>query len=826
MNHPSPQQPPLHQRKRNFLQGLGNIMIQRGIPLPPQLTGVPYPASFDPSGSPWRTLDVSPADIGVVRLASRDVDLFKLWALVQQGGGSTKVHEQGMWGQVLPHFDLPEQFLQSNGAAQSTAAALRHYYNSIIGPFEEAYRKNMREQQQRALQQGRPQGGVPMSAGVPSRSGPNPMTGTFPPVGTLPAMNGNSSSGMLGQATAGNALQPTDTSLGGMNGVPFAASQGLAQTPHGSQLPTNGMSVAPDVRSLGPMDIPSQDGSSIAVTASGSNSSVPELEGDGRKRKVDELEDASGKRVRQRIGENSDPRNPGQPGPSGQSAAMNAAPRSRKPSRRKITYVPYAREVETAGGRDLDALQQEFAHAAQKPLRDLNDWGTIDVEALTMSIRSRIGTELSYALTTYTILTLVRIKDGSFLIAQTPDFFEELLDLLEEVAYNGVEDLDGDDHPDTPIITHRQLLNRLIEEGSDQFASLKPKQGVRDPSCGPQQRPGDIILAITNIIRNLSSTSENLDYLARHPRLQDILLRLCGLKKTPPDVTPVPLSPALSLNDLIVVRKDVLYFFVMVGPYSHLSASPSSPSVSEMRRARRAYELLVSYLIDPSEAVTPYAYLLLNGVQSNLQSNRPPSIVDSALEAFTRLSHTDDNRLVLHKAIPQEWLWSTVDAFVHRLPLDHSDFQILMRPEWLVYMERVIMSLYSIAFFAPPAIKKRMKTDRQLSFTKVYLRLIKRLSIYSPPDSRPTFAVSLRRAIETMKLVDEAGDSFDSSPSTMPTLSFGMGYGEHGEARVEKGMGILSGYQEEITWGLMVQRELDEPTFAELVSLVRVDPGP
>ena len=78
-------------RKRNFLNGLGNVMLQRGMPLPPQLTGVQPPQTYDISASPWRSLDVSTADIGVVRLAGKDVDLFKLWALVQQAGGSAKV---------------------------------------------------------------------------------------------------------------------------------------------------------------------------------------------------------------------------------------------------------------------------------------------------------------------------------------------------------------------------------------------------------------------------------------------------------------------------------------------------------------------------------------------------------------------------------------------------------------------------------------------------------------------------------------------------------------------------------------------------------------
>ena len=204
---------------------------------------------------------------------------------------------------MLPQFDLPDQFLQANGQPQSTAVALRHYYNNIIGPFEDAYRKNMaREQQQRALQQGRAQGGMPISGGGPPRSSMGPMSGTFPPVGTLPAMNGNTGSGMMGQHTAGNALQPTDTPLGGISGMQLPGSQGIVQTPQSSQLPMNGMGGAPDMRALGSMDATGLDGMNSPLTAFGSHGTMSEVEVDGRKRKVEELDDPNSKRVRQKIG--------------------------------------------------------------------------------------------------------------------------------------------------------------------------------------------------------------------------------------------------------------------------------------------------------------------------------------------------------------------------------------------------------------------------------------------------------------------------------------------------------------------------------------------
>ena len=85
------QQQSQQQRKRQFLTGLANVMLQRNTPLPPQLTNVPYPPNYDPSTSPWRNLEVSHQDLGVVRLAGKDIDLFRLWAVVQAAGGVQKV---------------------------------------------------------------------------------------------------------------------------------------------------------------------------------------------------------------------------------------------------------------------------------------------------------------------------------------------------------------------------------------------------------------------------------------------------------------------------------------------------------------------------------------------------------------------------------------------------------------------------------------------------------------------------------------------------------------------------------------------------------------
>jgi hypothetical protein len=79
------------QHKKQFLTGLANVHQARKDPLPPTLTGIPYPVGFDPNQSRWRSLEASQTEPGSVMLAGKPVDLYKLYAAVNAGGGWAKV---------------------------------------------------------------------------------------------------------------------------------------------------------------------------------------------------------------------------------------------------------------------------------------------------------------------------------------------------------------------------------------------------------------------------------------------------------------------------------------------------------------------------------------------------------------------------------------------------------------------------------------------------------------------------------------------------------------------------------------------------------------
>lgn len=78
----------LKSRREEFLKFVAGLMNARQTPLPSSITGIP--SVYDPATSPWKSIEPT-ADPGGFRLASKDVDLFKLWQLVLSQGGHAKV---------------------------------------------------------------------------------------------------------------------------------------------------------------------------------------------------------------------------------------------------------------------------------------------------------------------------------------------------------------------------------------------------------------------------------------------------------------------------------------------------------------------------------------------------------------------------------------------------------------------------------------------------------------------------------------------------------------------------------------------------------------
>lgn len=824
LNLPSRQPPnPAHVKpKQRFLTGLANFHISRGHPLPPALTGCPYPPNYDPASSPWKNLDCPSGEIGIFRLGGKDVDLLKLWNVVLQGGGFAKVTQQNGWPQISRHFDLLDSPPGMPSANQHPpAVVLARYYQILLLPFEEVLTRSAQEGNRK-----------PMTApGRPAGEMPDSVSNIPPPPGTA---------SQIGSITPSHSItvpidQPTISGIqtrpsGSPPGPP---SQPLPQSPCPPQAPpgsnSSGSFGLSEALAGNPLSQP-LGGTTLAQLPTGTANDHQDQDLSGLKRKL-ETDEVDGKRAKLKTGgtEMADPLPssiPSMDRPSTSSAppTTSSAPRSRSQlMRTKVEYIPLAREVDTYGGRDLNLLDEEYHRAQRRAIRDINEWGTVDIEALTMSIRSRLTVELSYALTTLTLLSTMKgpTPGSGFPIAQCTDLLEEVLDLLEDEAFDGVTDVQQ--HllaDDTRIPRHRELVTLVHDAESLPFAGLKGGQILGKKEQDPRHRPGTIVLTVTNIIRNLSVIPDNVQFLAKHERMLELVLRVSGIVVPGDGGLPRSASPFLTLSEVLQVRKDAIHILSNVAPMIVFPLD-SPPSDSTARTVARVFELVASIIVEPIDAVPPTQTLKLSGIP--FPNCRPPSLPDLTLDVFTRIAHLDQNRQVFSRVIPQEWIWRLLESLVRRLPVSDSDFAFLSREPWLSYLEKATMAIYAISFLSPPELKKRIKCDRSLRFSQVMIRMVQRLlTTSSVPEARTWFMVTARRAIEAMKVVDDGEDAFDTSQSTQPTLAFGMGFGETGEMVVEKGTGMLAG-RRDVAWDLLMQRDLDPVLFGELESLMRVD---
>jgi SWI/SNF chromatin-remodeling complex subunit SWI1 len=230
---------------------------------------------------------------------------------------------------------------------------------------------------------------------------------------------------------------------------------------------------------------------------------------------------------------------------------------------------------------------------------DNNQWGNVDTEALTMSIRSRLSTELSYALMTFTLLSTMRGQTAGsrFPIFQCVDLLDEMLDLLMDQVFDSAEDLPESIGPDNDpyITTNQELVNTVYKVESQPFAVLQYHQGSKDPDLGPRQQPANVMLAIINIIRTIP---DNLEFISRHQRLVDLILCVCRVvqvKGGPPSAA----SSILSLGDLVTVHKDTLYTLTNIAGLIQFSSN-AAPSEATLRMANQAFQLIASYFFEPT----------------------------------------------------------------------------------------------------------------------------------------------------------------------------------------------------------------------------------
>jgi hypothetical protein len=406
-----------------------------------------------------------------------------------------------------------------------------------------------------------------------------------------------------------------------------------------------------------------------------------------------------------------------------------------------------------------------------------------------MSLKSRLGSEVAFALNSLTVISnTMRLSPNDpngipFALASCPDLLDELVDLLEETAF-GNEDTWDDDEEEVvpsktvgdgprPFLTYRDMF-RLVSEDEAELASevrsiLKAAEERGDLGLCPLGAI-ETVSAIMNLLRNFSISEDNAMMMAGRPRITDVLVRVAGMSLKRDGIPPTSRAPLqVSIVDAIALRKDSLETIVNFGLQIRLARHSTENVILII-------QLVLFFLVDVDQT----EQLLLD--ISTCPSVAPPREnrglfthhADLAIAAFARIALPDANRQILSNLASHFALYELFESLVHCLPMTEAQFEYVTISSGLTYNENLAMALYNLAYFAPTALKLRLRNE--ISFVKTIYRVARRLGAGVEPSS--AFLTLIDRCIETLKILSDVGGVSSLQKETAGPW-FGMGM--HGD---------------------------------------------
>ncbi|GAA6062401.1 hypothetical protein JCM10212_006187 [Sporobolomyces blumeae] len=717
----------------------------------------------------------------------RPIDLPRFYAAVTQNGGFMNTNANRSWGLVATALGFPAA--SPNEHPESRLQQLASAYHTTLFAFEQAL--SQAQQQARQLHAARAAGqasGTAVANGVTAPLGPASSAALASTAQHAQPPSQPSSGGQAQPSASANAANARLRSLG----TPDA--NNVAQTrPGSSSAPSNAYPAGPPPFGARPSVSQPQ------ATGEGVGTGIADVKGKGKA-----FDDQAGMIKAEENALNASPAplsaslsTPKAPFASlaatGLSALQASSPRpmtaDRTPAqplktepvppaqpprrkRQKIEYVPFSKVHDAVGGYDLAMVEEVLEQTSKrKRPRTAYDLGLVDLHSLTMSLRSRLASEVSFALNSLTLISMsIRSHPQennviTFPLARCRELYEELVDLLEETAFG----FDGDAEQDagrrdegprgeTEPRQYRDLFRTIVEEAGrvptedDEEEDRDRTIRLADEGLTPL-RPSDVLLSILNILRNFSIADDNAILMGRDPVLLDVLLKVAHLplKKRggPKDGIRWPVRVAPS--DSMTIRKDVLELVTSFGLEVRLEGRP-------LATARRLFDLLAFFLLD-AEQVGKLAFDLSSAPGSASRLSQPPSLriapyVDLALAAFARITLPDTNRTMISRLAPQGTLERLFDSLMRLLPISEPDFQILTNHAGLLYVENLAMALYNLAYVASPELKMSLRS--RPGYIRGLLRVVKRLSGASP-EAMSHFQPLTDRCIATLSLLSSLG---------------------------------------------------------------------
>lgn len=478
-----------------------------------------------------------------------------------------------------------------------------------------------------------------------------------------------------------------------------------------------------------------------------------------------------------------------------------------QPSRTE--YVPLCKQTDHSGGWDLREADEIYNfRMTSKPRRTLDDLGLVDVHSLVMSLKSRIGSEVAYALNTLTVigphLKLFREENsGNLGILSMPlpmceDLLEELLDLLDDVAFksNVTCESDRQDQPLTDDPSSSGFCH-MIAHAIDEAARLLPldlsiedsEDSDEDSDLRPPIGQVEIIFSILNILRSFGMTEESGQYIGRTARSVSLLTDLCELGN--PKSKILRQSLRLTTLDKLRIKREALQILSDVGHGIDLEEQ-SDHTVLALLRIVLFFLSDSPHQIDRSPFEGEGNYGLKAGQEVNLTTQLRlrslsivPSHVDAAMSLMSKVGTLDGNRRRIEESLSNSKsgfvLEQLIETLTKLIPVTGEEMLLVVsEDETRMRAEILAMALFNLVNLNPSGTVTEMEDRwrRRSMLMRSLVRTIGRFLVLG--DDQVSTIISMKaiamqvlieRLVETIRVLIEQAESNPSSKG-ISKLSF------------------------------------------------------
>ncbi|RUO95640.1 hypothetical protein BC936DRAFT_143556 [Jimgerdemannia flammicorona] len=404
--------------------------------------------------------------------------------------------------------------------------------------------------------------------------------------------------------------------------------------------------------------------------------------------------------------------------------------------------------------------------------------GTIDIRAVTMSLKSGMKLEVANALNILTMLAADRRLSLSLI--QCDDLLDVLLDYLDEdfvrSFYEFDEGTDQENFGDGPenvnggggieeMASREYTYAELFDLSLDEMKSVIPK--LEDSSSELWLSRRERCLCIVNLLRNFSFMGENQEFLAKHPRFVDVLARTLTVRTKSEMADKWEQRKGggyvnVREMDILDHRKSVLLILSNIVPFMTLRSTEVATAlvalVSDfLRSGPETYYAQVAIEVWSKMSVSYDNRLVLETLDTRRRRWREQEEEDEeeaegtmVVVALDSFDQTEDGFLHIER------IWAELATAIRRDYFDAATGRVVptIHSTQLAVLEMAMMGLYNIAVLSRDERTKARLVRRERGVAMMVLRLCVMLA----ETGNNGFSMVCRRGVELVRALVAGGD--------------------------------------------------------------------